>query len=312
VFGDRFRYSNCKQLTARPHLRSSAMQQLARGSVILFGSQVDGDFVLDTVLVVASATRYTANDVEHLGADEAFATCTLQSVATTMPAGFECSRFTLFTGATVDEPVNGMFSFTPCYPDGDEARFARPPIRLPGLVNPASKQSTFGSHRRLSPESVHAAWEQVRRQVLAHDLWLGTHFDTPPREGAERADSAARDAPLVSRGIECASRAEFTELLRRWFDRTSEPTIGDPGKFGGKAWVWVRLDGQRCHLNADSTRAGIGRYLQLARELGPKLPWRVVANNRGRVNKVVIEPSGEPTPGLFLYTTNALPAPTTL
>ena len=51
VFGDRFFYSICKQNNKRG---PTAMQRLARGSVILFGSgQHRSQFVVDTVFVVA-------------------------------------------------------------------------------------------------------------------------------------------------------------------------------------------------------------------------------------------------------------------
>src|SRR4051812_36055370 len=95
----------------------------------------------------------------------------------------------------------------------------------------------------------------------------------------------------IQAGRECGSKAEFTELLRWWHETTQEKTVGDGGPFSGKAWIWVRAGGERCHLNADSNRDGIGRYLELARAHGPDLPWYVVANTRGRVNKIVVEPA---------------------
>ena len=51
VFGDHFRYSNCKQ-QAQPRLR-----RLTPGSVIFFGSTKDGEFVLDTVFVVKNSAN---------------------------------------------------------------------------------------------------------------------------------------------------------------------------------------------------------------------------------------------------------------
>jgi hypothetical protein len=125
----------------------------------------------------------------------------------------------------------------------------------------------------------------------------------------------AEPAPVeraIPMGRECETKAEFTELLRWWLENTTEDTIGDGGAFRGKAWIWVRAGGERCHLNADSTRKGMTRYLELARELGPGFPWHVIANNRGRVNKVVIEPDKTPTPGLFLYVETELQSPATL
>lgn len=44
--------------------------------------------------------------------------------------------FRLYQGATPNDPVEDMFSFVPCVPaEGDfDARFARPEIRLPGVI----------------------------------------------------------------------------------------------------------------------------------------------------------------------------------
>ena len=53
IFGERILYSNCKQASS-PCLRS-----LDRGSVIAFGSRKAGQWVLDTVLVVADFVDYS-------------------------------------------------------------------------------------------------------------------------------------------------------------------------------------------------------------------------------------------------------------
>ena len=54
IFGERFLYSNCKQLSGK------RIRSLARGSVVAFGSEKAGQWVLDTVLVVADFVDYTA------------------------------------------------------------------------------------------------------------------------------------------------------------------------------------------------------------------------------------------------------------
>lgn len=109
VFGDRFIYSNCKQLT--PTDSPSALQSLPLGSLILFGSVRAGEFVLDTVFVVGEAAgRYwpmgpdAAPDVD---VDDAFRSCTIESLAR-LPARYAHARFTLFRGATPRAPVGGM------------------------------------------------------------------------------------------------------------------------------------------------------------------------------------------------------------
>jgi len=61
VFGNAFRYSNCRQSTRYTH-RPQKQQCLDLGSVVLFGSKQGGAFVLDTCLVVRSRLSYTLDD----------------------------------------------------------------------------------------------------------------------------------------------------------------------------------------------------------------------------------------------------------
>jgi hypothetical protein len=186
VFGDRFLYSNCKQHTDNtPSRRPSALQRLRRGSVILFGSGKGGEFVLDTVFVVAGVLGHfvPAADTSHLPIDETFDVCTVQRLTGYGPYVAQ-SDYTLIAGATVDDPVHGMFSFVPCRRRDDRPmRFARPAIHLPGIVNPASHQSPSGGtpQDRRPIEDVAAAWHTVVDQVSAADLAMGVRFDTPPR-----------------------------------------------------------------------------------------------------------------------------------
>lgn len=187
VFGDGFLYSNCKQHTNNtPSRRPSALQSLPPGSLILFGSAVDGAFVIDTVFVVRDTvgTFRPFEDMSHLGVDPAFDACTLQSLTTYEPH-IGASMYTLYRGATVEDPVHGMFSFAPCRVHGEpDMRFARPAIHLPGSVNPASTQSPSGAtagDRRTVAEVVDA-WRSVVDQVRAAGLLLGVRFATPPRQ----------------------------------------------------------------------------------------------------------------------------------
>jgi hypothetical protein len=186
VFGDHFLYSNCKQHTDNtPARRPSALQSLRRGSVILFGSGKGGHFVLDTVFVVAGVLgRFVpASDTSHLPIDEAFDVCTVERLTGDGPHIAQ-SEYTLIAGATVDDPVHGMFSFVPCRRRDDRPmRFARPAIHLPGIVNPASHQSPSGGtpQDRRPIEDVVAAWHTVVDQVSEADLALGVRFETPPR-----------------------------------------------------------------------------------------------------------------------------------
>ncbi len=193
VFGDQMIYSNCKQ-TLKPGHRPTALQRLTRGSVICFGSAINGEFCLDTVFVVASAHHWSPDDATiATEAGNAFAVCTAESLASGND-DFAHAHLTLYCGATIEEPVGGMYSFVPALPaDHGHPRFARPPARLPGLINPASTQSAFGASRRLPADTVRNAWESVRHQVLLAGLVLAVHLNIPPHQ------DGGIDVPATSR-----------------------------------------------------------------------------------------------------------------
>ncbi len=177
IWGERMIYSNCRQLTG-PDGRPTSMQRLSRGSVICFGSGLDGEFCLDTVFVVASSESWVPAEAADLGVDEAFRICTGDSINDPRHA---FHTFTLYRGATIEDPVEGMFSYVPARrADDPETRFCRPPVRAPGLINPRNWRSTWGSNRPLPNAVVADAWNDVRDQVLREGLLLAVEIQTPP------------------------------------------------------------------------------------------------------------------------------------
>jgi hypothetical protein len=189
VFGDRMIYSNCRQITG-PHRHPTSMQQLTRGSVICFGSTIHGEFCVDTVFVVASTEPWIPAKTADLEVDDAFKTCTGSSITTA--ARSARLSLMLYRGATFDDPVEGMFSFVPAR-HATDVPFLRPPIRLPGFINPSNRRSTWGSKRLLPTETLRDRWEDVRRQVLTAELLLAVRLQTPEREtGQVRVPDTAR------------------------------------------------------------------------------------------------------------------------
>jgi hypothetical protein len=185
VWGDRMLYSNCKQ-TIGPERRPNSMQRLTRGSVMCFGSTIDGEFCVDTVFVVASAEPWVPAEAVDLDVDDAFKTCTGGSITT---GNWGADGFlTLYRGATVDDPVEGMFSFVPARrADAADLRFARPPVRLLGMINPSNRQSTWGSRRPLPLDTIRDSWEAVRHQIFAANLLPAVWLQIPDRQGRDVA-----------------------------------------------------------------------------------------------------------------------------
>lgn len=199
VFGEQMIYSNCRQLSRPPRRRKGArrrprrpnsMQELAPGSVICFGSTIHGEFCVDTVFVVASAEPWVPARVADVEVDDAFKTCTADSIATRR--GDAHLPLTLYRAVTFEDRTDhhGMFSFVPAKrADVDDPRFLRPPVES-RFVNPSNRQSTWGSKRPLSMDTLRGAWQALRDQVLDAGLLLAVWLQTPDREEAEMAIGA--------------------------------------------------------------------------------------------------------------------------
>lgn len=185
VFGDSFKYALCKQFN-QPKVgqrgRSGRLARLRVGTLILFGSTLNHEFVLDTVLVVGSTHDYTPATWQQ---DIRTVTSKTYRDVTFTPArsydGPEVKEIPmrLYTGATSTQPVNGMFSYFPCLPVVDAntpPRFRRPSIRL-DHINPKSIQSSKSTE--LSPDDIRDAWECVRDQVVKAGLMLGVAAEEP-------------------------------------------------------------------------------------------------------------------------------------
>jgi hypothetical protein len=183
VFGDRFFYSICKQNNRKG---PTALQRLARGSVVLFGSgQGRARFVVDTVFVVADYVDWNLSNYREKLRDVVppeYFHATLEPIAYEMRVRdlSPSQTFRLYVGATCDRPCEGMFSFFPCRPaaDGQAQGFARPTLRRAGIVTDNLTQG-----QRLNPQpdvaAVRALWKDVARQVLDQGLHLGVHAELP-------------------------------------------------------------------------------------------------------------------------------------
>ncbi|WIY06764.1 hypothetical protein QRX60_24005 [Amycolatopsis mongoliensis] len=210
VFGERMIYSNCKQTAGTPR-RRTAMQSLPLGSLICFGSTRHDRFRVDTVFVVAGAQPWTPGRTEGLNVDEAFIVCTAQSLTPTAvnagragcnpvcPPDIEL-QLTFYRGATIDNPVHGMYSFVPARPIGHpQLRFQRAAVYMPGLINPAVVMNPWGARRPLRIADVHEAWMSLRNQVFGQDLVLATYLATPPSVSANESIAATPRTSCRSR-----------------------------------------------------------------------------------------------------------------
>jgi hypothetical protein len=177
VFGDRFLYTLCRQTKSG---RPTFLRDLAPGSLILFGSLKAGDFVLDTLFVAAEGVCHGIDNWSTLlggKIPETYADVTMRPTY----EGFEDHELRLYRGTTLEQPIEGMFSFVPCLPaEAGREGFARPSIRLDGFVTPGLMMGAKRT-RNLSLGRLKDLWDAVTAQVVEQDLALGTRFELPPR-----------------------------------------------------------------------------------------------------------------------------------
>lgn len=192
VFGDCFLYSNCGQVGSSRR----GLKHLDRGSVIAFGSgkiaEGQRKWMLDTVLVVRDSCAYDPRrPYEELGfkVPDAFLKVTGKPLAADLAGNPEKSGFRLYSGATPDDPVNGMFSFFPAMRKGAcDAGFRRPFICLQDKsFNRRSFEAPKGQGQDRTRDELLCLWKSLVTQVRAAGLVLGTWAAVPEQRAHEGA-----------------------------------------------------------------------------------------------------------------------------
>ena len=97
------------------------------------------------------------------------------------------------------------------------------------------------------------------------------------------------------------TRQSFDSWLLNWYQNTNEKTVGDIGNFKQQAFLWVEENGAKFRLNADTKREGVEIYLNLLKENYGSLNWSIVANLKGKINKVAFGEDKIKIRGFYLY-----------
>ena len=183
IFGEQFLYSNCGQRRGQRG-PGKTLKELASGSLIVFGSCVSNEWVLDTVFVVGKPYDYCAASMREDLADvvpDAFMDVTGEPIIQNERADLPLR---LYVGATPADPVNCMFSFFPARPAGGDAGFARPRIDLPSEYFNPKKCQNYKQTCDLSPGTLRGLWDSLVAQVREAGLVLGTYAELPERREA--------------------------------------------------------------------------------------------------------------------------------
>ena len=194
VFDEAFKYLVCKQ--AKQGLkRNTGMARLERGSMILFGSTSGRDkhsafFQLDTVFVVADWIEYSPSDLTSLRAHPEVSDLYDQVVISkAFPKQIPQSpRLRLYRGATFQNQVEGMYSFSPAHV-GSSSPSGFPRVRLNDRPFITNNLNSAPKYTPANPQSgdlarVKDAWLKVRDESRRQDCVEGVRFYLPTVSGS--------------------------------------------------------------------------------------------------------------------------------
>ena len=199
VFGNQFYYFICKQ----GHYTS--LRNLNPGDLILFGSNLKNQFVLDTVFVIKCHDEYQVSKIPGLEGryNDAFYNVSLTPIVKTkqvdtkeiiegcdgycIPTGgdnkndcnptISTDRYRIYKAAMYEdrEQFGGIFSYAPCFPDPQGNKgFARP------TINPEYISQGLNQGIKIIEEKIPAeVWNNVTKMVLEQKLKLMVTTDLP-------------------------------------------------------------------------------------------------------------------------------------
>ena len=176
VFGESFFYSCCRQ----PH--SVKLRNLSPGDIILFGSailsQKNGGpfFVLDTVFVVGDSRDYTPGTY---AADlSGFIPKYYDQIMGYNTWSDKTQQYRCYKGASLNQPVNGMFSFVPCQTEESiHNGFSRVKLTTSDINEITNGLSRTHKISNSNPTNNKAAWDKICEIVRNQGCQLGLNFE---------------------------------------------------------------------------------------------------------------------------------------
>ena len=199
VFGNQFHYCICKQ----GHYRS--LRDLKKGDMILFGSNLKGHFVLDTVFVIKDWCDYEIDDLHTIKEqyNDTFYYSSLEPILNVNQVEAKVITIDTKNGHCLpcngddktdnnpvkdiktyriynalmfeDKEVNGIFSYVPCLPNPTGKKgFERPSISF----NTVSQNLNQGI-KIIKGENINKAWHEITAEILNKGLSLLIKTDLP-------------------------------------------------------------------------------------------------------------------------------------
>ncbi|NBR14966.1 MAG: hypothetical protein EBQ94_04205 [Flavobacteriales bacterium] len=189
VFGEFFQYMVCGQK------KYQGLRNLEPNSLILFGSNKAGNFILDTLFVVPeNGTAYNRETIETLNDKKKNAfyhasihplICENSCVEINCDLINDCYKH--YKGITFRDKKShhDIFSFVPSLKFNnenlEESMFERPIITLPGIISNGQRQGINGQGgRNYTTVEIVDTWNKIVKQVEDKGLLLATQFTEPP------------------------------------------------------------------------------------------------------------------------------------
>jgi len=138
--------------------------------------------------------------------------------------------------------------------------------------------------------------------VQKFDMEIKSDTDTESQNTPTETDDVLdADGHVVERTA-LSGKAELFRLLKNWLETSRKATIGVVGKFGGRPCIFIGLDEDlTAVLNVDTKRSAVGQFVEDVKARGPDVPWSVIPNRRGRLNKLTFLADGAEVPGWYCY-----------
>ena len=179
VFGEHFFYRNCLQVRKG---KRNQLSYLEKGSVILFGSCLNKNFVIDTVFVVGDYIDYNPKGYnllkDKLKLPEEYIDVTLEPLSRQFKYDIELR---LYISATYEKPFEdtGMFSYFPCQPYRENTQgFSRPNVKLKDIISQELNQNIKLSGCN-NIDEVKSRYLVVTKQITNQGLNLGIKAEIP-------------------------------------------------------------------------------------------------------------------------------------
>ena len=166
IFGNCFKYVTCSQ--------SGKMLDLAKDSIILFGTTLKNGFELDTVLVVKnheSSRNICANKAENYSL--VYREETLEKLGESYLGPNPSSKNKLYHSQTWGDN-NYYFSFVPCKTSSKES-FQKVVLPIP----PMTRQKIGHPFKHLNDINYYKLWKFIVNEAFKQGFSLGIRFEEP-------------------------------------------------------------------------------------------------------------------------------------